>query len=331
MGKYNFALPLHWGQKYLNDIFSIEKGTAKKTGEIEAFYGCLNDSPFTSGRMPISYQDISRCDAAVIIDIIHKYNKKFFYLLNAPSTYKLMQLQKEFIQFLLRINCDAFVVSDIGTAKVIRDINADINLHISTIADIDTPQKLESWLPLNPKRLVLSHDTPKEVEKLEALLEALHLHNIDPEIMVTESCIFHCPWRAKHYKALSLGENDRQFHDNCYKFRKNDISSLFSAGSFIRPEDVSFYNDLYKINYFKITGRSQTDQWIKNTVSSYLKGSFKGNLVELMGMDPQIEPHKFFTLPEYFLDAYIEKLLINKIDNKTLSNQYADIYSSGLI
>jgi collagenase-like PrtC family protease len=316
-----FSIPLYWKSEFVSDILTVESNLSGN--KIDAFYGCFNDSPFMSGRTKLPHQDISMDEASEIIQRLHSADKQFFYLLNAPAVRAIGQEELSFLRSLLDLGCDAFVVSDIDLAESVRKNYPNAALHISTIADIDSPEKLEKWLFIEPKRVVLPHDTPKEPDKLEPFLKYLQAHEIKPEIMVTESCIFHCPYRSEHYLTLAKGENDKKFHDFCLKKRIEKQSFLFSPGSFIRPQDVTYYHSLYGVSNFKITGRSQTGEWLLKTVRAYIAGYFKGNLLDLMGMNPEIVPNTWFDMPEYALDDYLETLLKHKKSNLVLAEEYA--------
>lgn len=49
---------------------------------------------------------------------------------------------------------------------------------------------------------------------------------------------------------------------------------------FIRPQDLHYYNDI-GINYFKISGRTGSLEYISSLMEAYMSQSFSGNLLNL--------------------------------------------------
>lgn len=319
--KAQFDAPIHWTESFVESVRQVLQ-LAQTGYRLNALYGTLGVLSLPNGRTPLEHQNIEINQASNIVNEIKKLGLKFFYILNSPfHAEKEDDLIGKLDYLYSYIKCDAFVVSDLRMARIIKSRFKNIDLHISTIANIIKKEDLDPWLEYGPSRIVLHHDLPKKMTELHALLAVLKSNQINPEIMVTESCLFECPWREAHYRALASGDNDRCFHVNCLKRRLDNPAELYMAGSFIRPQDVQLYIEALNIRFYKLSGRSQTERWKIQTLLAYLSGNFNGNLLQLMGMDPLLDPESKFCLPSEYLDNYIQRILTGE-DNMEIAVSY---------
>lgn len=301
-----FSVPLRWNAQYVRAMTAVSHPEKTK---LAAFYGCINMPGFCSGRIPLDHQSVSLDEASSIVRLVHDKGRRFFYLFNAPIVNGVESLDCGLLDEIIQAtDCDAVVVADLCLAELIRSRHEGVAVHVSTVADIKCKEDLARWYCVKPERLVLHHDLPRLPGTLGHMIEDLHEHGVKPEMMVTESCLFKCPYRSRHYHALGEGRDDRMFHERCRSVRKASPDTILSCGSFVRPQDVRMFYDKYRIKHFKITGRSQSADWLMRAASAYLNEKFSGNLVELMGMDPSIFPEKKFSLNSEILDGYVERL-----------------------
>ena len=297
-----FTVPLYWDDDYLDRTFALD--TAKCVTE---FYGCLNTTPFRSGRILLDHQNIELDKACNLARRIHTSGRRLSYLLNVPFYSKgSVRDEVNFLRFIRDdLECDAIVVADFTIATLARNIVPELALHISTVANVDTPEALIPWYKFTPQRIILPHDLPHKTEKLCSMLDSLYSARIEPEMMVTESCLFECPWRKAHYIALGKGEDDQSFHLLCRRRRLEDPIEVITSGSFIRPQDLHHYLRL-GICRFKISGRSKPKTWLLNTIAAYISSKYDGNLVDLMGMDPKDIPENWIELKSESLDGMLD-------------------------
>ena len=59
------------------------------------------------------------------------------------------------------------------------------------------------------------------------------------------------------------------------------------------------------IQYYKVTGRSKSEQWIVNVVDTYLKGKYTGNLMEILAIDPKLNGDDFIYIDSGQLDGFL--------------------------
>jgi collagenase-like PrtC family protease len=106
-------------------------------------------------------------------------------------------------------------------------------------------------------------------------------------LLVNEGCIYQCPFKKAHDAHISLsntGLAPERNHDmartfGCRRTYENTPIELLKS-PFIRPEDVAAYHSVADV--FKICGRTLGTGFLEQTISAYLAGAYKGNLLDLM-------------------------------------------------
>jgi collagenase-like PrtC family protease len=281
----SFAIPIHWDAKYIHGLIKLNSATAT----IVELYGCLNTYGLPNGRIPLAHQDIPLSEAQNIRKLLKEYGLFFTYLVNGPLIEK-RQFESNIIKSLQNViddlKPDAFVISDPKIGRAIRRINSKIPIHISSIASVETVKDFERFLDITPSRLILAHDLPKDQARLLPLLSYCKTNGVMLECMVTESCLYRCPLKSKHYTAIAAGEDDSIYHAYCLEQRLSDPQRFLEAGSFILPQDLSFYDNL-GIDIYKISGRSKGASWLLKTAEAYLSGHYEGNLLDIMGISQE--------------------------------------------
>lgn len=280
-----FAVPIHWDAEYIYRLVKLNNATAK----VAELYGCLNTYGLPNGRVPLAHQDIPISEAQSIRKLFKEYNFSFTYLVNGPLVER-GRSESNIFNSLQRVIADlepdAFVISDPRVGREIRRINSTIPIHVSSIASVETVEDFERFLDIYPCRLVLAHDLPKDQTRLLPLLNYCQTNGVMLECMVTESCLYKCPLKSQHYAAIASGEDDSLYHAYCLKQRLSDSRRFLEAGSFILPQDLSFYDGL-GIGIYKISGRSKGAAWLLKTTEAYLGGYYEGDLLEIMGISSE--------------------------------------------
>ena len=134
----------------------------------------------------------------------------------------------------------------------------------------------------------------------------------------------HCIYRDSCYMCHATNHTyeDTMLLDNypmnlCTKSRNENPANWLKM-RWIRPEDVNVYNEI-GLNHFKITGRTGSTEYILRTISAYLEGTFKGNLIELWKPLESIKPNT--------LESDVAKI---EIDNSKLDN-FINVFKNGKV
>lgn len=311
--KGGITIPCHWNKETIDEI-------VKQNKEINGFqvvevYGVLSDGGLIGhGRSRESVPQISRKEACDFRFYLQKQGLDFTYLLNAPFQSRDDKQRTELDEYLKWIindlRPDAITISSLELMKLVREINSEIPIHISTIAGVKNAIDLEKYLSFKPDRLVPHHDCGKDFIALKELIKMTNKHNIDMELLSTESCLRKCPNREKHYKYLAQKTEDGSFHTTCNIQKIENPTEFLLSGGVIRPEDVNFYEKL-GVRYFKISGRSKPANWLPEVVKAYQSRNYDGNLIRLLGIDPKLEAENWIYIDNKALDGFIESYPIN--------------------
>jgi collagenase-like PrtC family protease len=303
------TIPCHWNRDVIKSI--VYKNKVKDIVKVAEVYGVLaGGGPIGHGRTAVSVVDVHSSEAVIFRKFLKSLKLKFTYLLNAPiDTEKILKYKKELHRYLHWIledlRPDALTITSLDLALLVRQLDKEIAIHISTIAGIKKAEDLNKYIPINPSRVVLHHDCGKHWSDLFDIVNYAERNLIDVEVLCTESCLLGCRQRVGHYKALAAHNIDRAFHTGCNSVKLIHPRELLLAGGLIRPEDLGIFID-FGVKYFKISGRSKPFSWLPEVVEAYQNRGYDGNLVRLMGIDPSLEAEKWVYLENKALDGFLK-------------------------
>jgi len=138
------------------------------------------------------------------------------------------------------------------------------------------------------------------------------------QVMLNEWCIRNCPFRDVHSDVSSnwweFDEDWESFNEDwlipsfhCVWMFKQNKRIIFRS-SFIRTEDVSFYED--KVDYFKIVSRDYKTEKIEVILNAYIKNKFSGNLFDIV--DFPVDP-RWYSVSYIDNDILTEKIFFEEI------------------
>lgn len=294
-GKIQFSAATRWDDDQLRRWANLSSDQR----ELSSIYGCRQEQLIGHGRAPadVPYVDDETIERHALL--ARSLGVKFLYLLNGNCHHldlSMPSVRKEFLTDLEWIvdgvKADAVVVANPRAVGIIRSRYGPEKLavRVSTVAGVSSPRDLEPWLQLGIEGVVLHHDTNRDFAALKRIIDFSSNSSppINIELLLNESCIHGCSSRSTHYARLAETglKYVEGFQQTCNLLKFQDPSLLLAA-NWIRPEDVSLYNQI-GIQRFKIAGREMPRTWLDRTVSSYLSGVYNGNLVDLFTMTPPL-------------------------------------------
>jgi collagenase-like PrtC family protease len=120
-----------------------------------------------------------------------------------------------------------------------------------------------------------------------ALIRGLARAGARVEILVNQTCIRECPFRAHHLNTSSLCSQpggDRLWFEfpilECGLEVVRDPRKLISS-IWVRPEDLAFYEEA-GAHRFKISGRNRSTDWLARVAAAYVDREYHGNLLDLL-------------------------------------------------
>lgn len=302
------TIPCHWNTEVIDEMTASV--VAESSPKIKEVYGVLADGgPVGHGRASKTVVDVGRQQAIEYRQHLADKGINFTYLLNAPHTVKedseyRLELNKYLEWILGELQPDALTISSHDLMQYARTVDRDVPIHVSTIAGVKTVADLETFMDVRPNRVVPHHDIGKRWNDLKDLVSFGRENGVDCEVMVTESCLFHCPKREAHYKYLAQKDADGSFHITCNSQKLLHPREFLLAGGIVRPEDVQMFGEM-GVKYFKITGRSKPASWLPEVIKAYQDRRYEGNLVRLLGIDPSLRAEDWIFINNRSLDQYL--------------------------
>lgn len=179
---------------------------------------------------------------------------------------------------------NAVTTTSILIAKFIKENFPSVDVRASVNIGIENP---------NAAQLVYIFDSyyaARELNRNKDKLSVLHkwCHDNGKKLygLANSGCFAHCPARTfhdnlvSHEREIAAMDNGYKFSGVCYEyFRSNqDKSKIISGLSFIRPEDVSHYEDVY--DALKIATRVSFNPI--SICSAYFSQKYNGSITDLL-------------------------------------------------
>ncbi len=214
------------------------------------------------------------------IDYAHKHNVRAYVTINIfPHNRDILHIERH-IEFLKDIKPDAVILSDPGVFTILKKIAPEIDIHISTQANITNVESAKFWESLGAKRLVLSRELT-----IDEIKEIRQKTKIELEVFVHGSICISYSGRCYISSFLtSRSANKGECTNSCrWKYclieekRQGEYFPVFEddRGTYIMSS-----KDLCMIEYlplltevgidsFKIEGRMKGINYIAGVVKTY--------------------------------------------------------------
>ena len=88
------------------------------------------------------------------VDYAHSLNKKVYVTLNILAHNTDFEGMKDYILYLDKIGVDAVIVADVGIIQLIRQVAPNLDVHVSTQANITNKYSAQFFVNMGVKRLV---------------------------------------------------------------------------------------------------------------------------------------------------------------------------------
>jgi len=279
-------------------------------------------------------------DIAKQTEYVHKNRIKMEMVLNSscmggrqltPEGYRMIHW---YFENLNNIGIDSIVVADPYFVETL-SMDFDMDVVVSVLAFVDSPQKAEFYEELGAKSIVVDSNVNRHFDVLDAIKDAT---DCELKLLVNEGCLYRCPFRYTHFNFFShaFGPNPRPnvlddyYYYKCLSMRiKNP--ELIIKSPWIRPEDLKEYKKYTDV--YKIGGRTHFINWISNCINAYASESYDGNLMDLLDCPKDLKD--LFYIPNKALDGVIEqwkncKKVCYKCGYcKKLTKEVVNIYSKG--
>ncbi len=219
---------------------------------------------------------------------VHAQGRKFYATLNSNDL-DLKEYDREFlgrflrdVEHLLDLGVDGFVVALPLLLEAIHREHPAVPLSVSTFARVRTVTQAEYFQRLGADTVVI-----EEANRDFRLLRGLVRLGLTVEVLVNQTCIPSCPYRAHHLNTSSLASQAGRLSPSfeypileCGLEYVRDPARLIS-GIFVRPEDLEVFEEA-GVHRFKVSGRNRTTDWLVRSARAYARRSYDGDLLDIL-------------------------------------------------
>ena len=263
------------------------------------------------------------------IDYAHARGKKVYATINGFPFNSQIELLKKHIATMAALKPDGFIVAAPGVVKLCREIAPEIDIHLSTQANVLNYLDAQVFWDLGVKRIVVA----REISLKDVMEIKKHLPDMEIEIFVHGSMCFAYSGRCL-VSAVQMGRvpnrgscaNDCRFQYTLYAANE-DHGTLFrleeepGIGTYIfNSKDMNLASHIKEIldsgavDSLKIEGRTKSPYYAavtakayRNAIDDYYAGKF----------DPELYQKELYTTKNRgFTDAYLIHRPFEKTDSQ---------------
>lgn len=283
---------------------------------VEAFGSLPSFNPFGTARPSFRLKDRSKGFLRLYVQRLREYGIDLNYTLNVsfvdPRVLDMRKLEiATFLQALESMGIRRVTIAHPLVGQIVSR-HSDLNIEVSTIAQIRSVRQLSLWKERCPTvdKLCVDVFSNRDWHLMESLSRAAREMEIRLEILVNEFCVHDCIDRNHCYDIHSIDvgpENRKLFNSypmgNCMRERITNPVEWLRA-RFVLPQWVDWYHERLGIDSFKISGRTHPTKYILWVTEQYLKGHYGGNLLELWADVENIgRAHEEWHSPRVFIDC----------------------------
>ncbi|MBU1136620.1 MAG: hypothetical protein ABIG37_02495 [Nanoarchaeota archaeon] len=263
---------------------------------VKSVYGKLPADIVGGGRPTIVLPNINRKDIKKHIETCHKHGIEFNYLLNAScmdNKELTAEGYKEIIKLIEQVQEDganSLTVSNIPLLGIIKNHFPDLKVSTSIYMRPSTINEVLSLEEMGADEITLCYSFNRNFPKLKKVLD-VKKPTTSLRLIANNTCLHDCPYRVPGH-ANFLAHSSQQKHESkgfaldiftvmCGLKKLENLGEIFMS-EWIRPEDVSDYEELGRNLVLKLTDRARTTDWLVRAVRAYSEQNYDGNLFDIL-------------------------------------------------
>ena len=243
------------------------------------------------------------------VNYAHSLNKKVYITVNILAHEADFDGLKEYIEYLDKIGVDAVIVADVGIIKLIRDVAPNLDIHVSTQANVTNSYSAKFFQDMGVKRIVLArelsieeikkiHEAVPDIE-LEAFVHGAMCISYSGRCLLSNyftgrdsnrgACVQACRWE------YTITEKSRQGQQ--FPIEEDERGTYI-----LNSKDLCMIKHLKELEEagvcsFKIEGRMKSEYYVACTVNAYRR-ALNGEDVDISELEKS--SHRLFTTGFYF-------------------------------
>lgn len=338
----------NWSKEFIEQVALLNKNIGRQNNiKVSEVYGSIPNDVIGSAR---SKDKLHNCNYGVLeehVKLCHDKEIEVAYANNALCIGSLKSLDTKvdiFLEHLMTLDktgIDSIILAFPFLIELTKKHFPRMKVYVSTIAHVDSTKMLKYYQEMGANKIALPIDVNRDFRLLHSLKR--ESGNLDLEVLMTDACIFECPYRQNHFAlqshdSVEENENPQKAEvknypfDRCWRQLIANWPAEFLKSRWIRPEDLHIYEKI-GIDKFKISGRTLPEEWILRSTKAYLSREWSGNILDIFPIIPgnyKNEGLSTYHLSNKQLDGFIDYFLQKgdrcRIDCGTECN-YCDSYA----
>ena len=231
------------------------------------------------------------------VDYAHSLGKKAYVTVNIIAHNVDFAEMEEYIKFLHKIKVDAVIVADVGIISLIRRVCPELDVHVSTQANITNKYSAKFFCDMGVKRLVLARELsvaeikeireyiPQDVE-IEAFVHGAMCISYSGRCLLSNylcnrdsnkgACVQACRWEYTIHEKSRDNEEYPIYEDSrgTYILNSKDLNML------------AHIQELYDagVTSLKIEGRMKSVYYVATVVNAYRRA------IDMLGTNKSVAP-----------------------------------------
>lgn len=252
------------------------------------------------------------------VEIAHEKNKKVYVTLNIIARDSDFEALKPYLEFLQEIKVDAVIVADIGMLVFIRENAPELEVHVSTQANIINSHSANLMAKLGAKRIVLAREL--KLEQIKEIRKNLD-KNVELEVFVHGAMCMAYSGRCLLSNYLTGRDSNRgECVQACrWKYMIREVSredelevQEDEKGSYIfNSKDLNMLEYLQElkdagVDSIKIEGRMKSAYYVATVVNAYRMAldNLPNKPSEILKAELCKASHRRYTTGFYFGDEH---------------------------
>lgn len=227
-------------------------------------------------------QNFDENELKLAVDYAHSLGKKCYVTVNIIAHNKDFPQLPEYIKYLDKIKVDGLIVADMGVMKIIQEVAPNLEIHVSTQANITNKYTAKAFCDMGAKRIVLAREL--NLEEIKEIREYIP-SDVEIECFVHGAmCIsysgrcllskYFCGRDANHGECVQACRWEYALSRKDNQSEKYEIMEDERGTYILNSKDMNLIEYIDKladagITSFKIEGRMKTAYYVATVVNAY--------------------------------------------------------------
>ena len=227
-------------------------------------------------------QNFDQDELKKAVDYAHSIGKKCYITVNIIAHNRDFPTLPDYIKYLDSIGVDALIVADMGVMRIIKDVAPNMDIHVSTQANITNKYTAKAFVDLGAKRLILARElsleeikeireyVPKDVE-IECFVHGAMCISYSGRCLLSN---YFCGRDANHGECVQACRWDYAIARKDKQSEKFEVLEDERGTYILNSKDLCMIEYLDKlvdagITSFKIEGRMKSAYYVATVVNAY--------------------------------------------------------------